>query len=213
VAKPTRWQTETKPGHSEWYVERFRRMAAEGEDLGGEARLIDAMLPPRSRVLDAGCGTGRVGAVLHERGHTVVGVDADPQLIEAAEADHPGPRWLVADLTELDLATLGEPDPFDGAVLAGNVMVFLAPGTEAEALRSVAAHVRDDGFVVTGFHVDRELALDAFDRAVTEAGLRLEHRFATWDLRAWHDDADFAVSVLRQRPPEGARRTSTATYD
>jgi hypothetical protein len=83
-------------------------------------------------------------------------------------------------------------------VLAGNVMVFLAPGTEAEALRRVAAHVVPDGFVVTGFHVNRELSLEAFDRAVAEAGLRLEHRFATWDLRAWHDEADFAVSVLRR---------------
>jgi hypothetical protein len=51
--------------------------------------------------------------------------------------------------------------------------------------------------VATGFHVDRELSLADFDAAVAEAGLRLEHRFATWDLRAWHDDADFAVTVLR----------------
>lgn len=191
--------TDTKPGHSEWYVERFRRMAAEGQDLGGEARLVDAMLPPASRVLDAGCGPGRLGAVLHERGHTVVGVDADPVLIAAAEEDHPGPRWLVADLAELDLAAMGEPEPFAGAVLAGNVMVFLAAGTEAEVLRRVAAHVVDDGFVVCGFHTNRELTLDAFDQAVADAGLRQEHRFATWDLRAWHDDADFAVSVLRKQ--------------
>jgi SAM-dependent methyltransferase len=174
-------------------------MAAEGQDLGGEARLIDAMLPPGSRVLDAGCGPGRLGAVLHERGHTVVGVDADPVLIAAAEEDHPGPRWLVADLAELDLAAMGDTEPFAGAVLAGNVMVFLAAGTEAEVLRRVAAHVVDDGFVVTGFHTNRELTLDAFGGAVTEAGLRLEHRFATWDLRAWHKEADFAVSVLRKQ--------------
>jgi SAM-dependent methyltransferase len=192
--RPTRWETDTKAGHSQWYVERFRRLASEGQDLAGEARLVDAMLPPRGRVLDAGCGPGRVGAVLHERGHTVVGVDADPVLVEAAASDHPGPRWLVADLSELDLA---DEEPFDGAVLAGNVMVFLAPGTEAEVLRRVAHHVRPDGFVVTGFHTDRELALADFDAAVTRSGLQLEHRFATWDLRAWHDEADFAVSVLR----------------
>lgn len=192
--EPTRWETDTSSGHSEWYVERFRRLAAEGQDLAGEARLIDAMLPPRARVLDAGCGPGRVGAVLHERGHTVVGVDADPVLIEAAQADHPGAHWVVADLAELDLR---DEEPFDGAVLAGNVMVFLAPGTEAQVLRRVAAHVRPEGFVVTGFHVDRELSLADFDAAVLDAGLRLEHRFATWDLRAWHDEADFAVSVLR----------------
>ena len=85
-------------------------------------------------------------------------------------------------------------------MLAGNVMVFLAPGTETEVLRRCAAHLtgcEDDGFIVTGFHTNRELPLDVFDRAVTAAGLRLEHRFATWDLRPWRADADFAVSVLR----------------
>ena len=197
MAGPTRWVTDTKPGHSQWYVERFRTMAADGADLGGEARLVDAMVPPRSRVLDAGCGTGRVGAVLDDRGHTVVGVDADPALIEAARTDHPGPRWLVADLAELDLASAGEPEPFAAAVLAGNVMIFLAPGTETEVLRRVAAHVVADGFVLIGFRSNEELTLDRFDECVIEAGLRIEHRFATWDLRAWNADADFAVTVLR----------------
>lgn len=197
MAAPTRWVTDTKPGHSEWYVERFRTMAAAGDDLAGEARLVDAMVPRRARILDAGCGPGRVGAELHARGHDVVGVDADPVLIAAAEADHPGPRWLVGDLAELDLPARGEPKPFDGAVLAGNVMVFLAPGTESDVLRRVAAHVHPDGFVVAGFHVNRELALTHFDTCVTAAGLQIEHRFATWDLRAWHEQADFAVTVLR----------------
>jgi SAM-dependent methyltransferase len=173
-------------------------MAAEGADLAGEARLLDAMLPRGARVLDAGCGPGRVGGELHSRGHTVVGVDVDPVLIAAAEEDHPGPTWLVADLASLDLPALGVAEPFDLAVLAGNVMVFLAPETEAEVLRRVAAHVVPDGAVVTGFHVHRELALGDFDAAVAAAGLRIEHRFATWDLRAWHDGADFAVTVLRR---------------
>lgn len=199
MTTPTRWQTDTKDGHSEWYVERFRTMAADGADLAGEARLIDAMVSRGSRILDAGCGPGRLGAELHDRGHTVVGVDADPVLIEAAEADHPGSRWLVANLAELDLAAAGETEPFDAAVLAGNVMVFLAPDTEAEVLRRVGAHVGPDGVIVVGFHTNRDLTLDAFDAAVDAAGLVIEHRFATWDLRAFHADADFAVTVLRHR--------------
>ena len=64
-------------------------------------------------------------------------------------------------------------------------------------LRRVATHVYADGFVITGFHINRELSLQRFDECVTVAGLRVEHRFATWDLRAWHDAADFAVTVLR----------------
>ena len=200
MGKPTRWVTETKPGHSQWYIDRFRRLAAEGADLAGEARLLDAMVPPGARILDAGCGTGRVAGALAARGHTVVGVDADPALIEAARTDHPGPRWLVADLAELDLAAQGEPEPFDAAMIAGNVMAFVAPGTEGAVLSRIAAHVRPDGLVVVGFGTDRGYPLTDFDGDAVAAGLRLEHRFATWDLRPWRDDADFAVSVLR-RPP------------
>lgn len=196
---PPRWVTDTSEGHSEWYVERFRTMAAEGDDLAGEARLIDAMVPRGSRVLDAGCGPGRVGGELHARGHNVVGVDVDPVLIAAAEEDHPGPRWIVQDLAVLDLAAHEETEPFDIAVLAGNVMAFIAPDTEAQVLSRVARHVAPDGAIVVGFHVNR-LDLGVFDRAAAEAGLFVEHRFATWDLRGWHDEADFAVSVLRHAP-------------
>jgi SAM-dependent methyltransferase len=189
-----RWFTEHDDGHSAWYIDRFRRLAAAGDDLDGEARFVDAMLTRGARVLDAGCGPGRVGAALHARGHTVVGVDVDAALIEAAEADHAGPRWLVADLASLELAE----DPFDVAVLAGNVLVFVAPGSERAVLERVAAHVRADGAVVTGFATDRDYGVADLDRDADAIGLAVEHRFATWDLRPWQSDAGWAVTVLRK---------------
>ncbi|TLP74221.1 class I SAM-dependent methyltransferase [Nesterenkonia sphaerica] len=202
--QPTRWMTETAAGHSQRYVDRFRTMAAQGEDLVGEARLVDAMLPRRARVLDAGCGTGRIAGELHQRGHTVYGVDADPVLLAAAAQDHPGPHYAVADLTELELAKMGADHPVDAALLAGNVMVFLAPGTETQVLRRIRACVRSEGFIIVGFHTNRHLSLTEFDQQVAQAGLRLEHRFATWDLRPWEAEADFAVSVLRRTGEPGA---------
>ncbi|KKB99937.1 class I SAM-dependent methyltransferase, partial [Mycobacterium nebraskense] len=117
------------PGHSHWYIERFRAMARAGDDLAGEARFVDAMAPRGARILDAGCGPGRLGGYLAAAGHHVVGVDVDPALIEAAEQDHPGPCWLVGDLAELDLPARGIAEPFDVIVSAGNVMAFLAPST------------------------------------------------------------------------------------
>lgn len=194
AAPEPRWFTEFGAGHSGQYVARFRRLAAEGADLVGEARLVDALVAPHSRILDAGCGPGRIGAELHARGHTVVGVDVDAELVAAATADHPGPQWTVADLADL---ALGAP-PFDAAVLAGNVMIFLAPGSEARVMERIAAHVRPDGVIVTGFALDREYRLSEFDRDCAAAGLVREHRFAGWDLRPWHEDADWAVTVLRR---------------
>jgi SAM-dependent methyltransferase len=198
VSEKTRWVTAHGAGHSKWYIERFRAMAEQGADLDGEARMLDAMLARGSRVLDAGCGPGRVGAGLAARGHTVVGVDADPELIEEARAEHAGSTWLLADLAELDLATQGEPEPFDAAVCAGNVMPYVAPGSEATVLARITAHLRDDAPLVVGFGLDRGYSLLDFDAHSAAAGLVLEHRFATWDLRPWQGDASFAVTVLRR---------------
>lgn len=188
-----RWFTDHDDRHSAAYVARFRTMAADGADLGGEARLVDALVGRAARILDAGCGPGRVGAELHARGHDVVGVDVDPTLIEAAVADHPGPRWEVADLASMQI----DGPPFDAAVLAGNVLVYVAPGSERRVLSRVAAHVRPDGLILAGFATGRPYGVADLDADVAALGLAFEHRFATWDLRPWRDDASWAVSVLR----------------
>lgn len=188
-----RWFTDTKEGHSSWYIERFRTMAAEGADLAGEARLIDAMVPPASRVLDAGCGPGRVAGELHRRGHRVWGVDVDPELIAAAEVDHPGPSYAVGDLSELEL----DAEPFDIAVCAGNVMVFLAAGSEQAVIARIASHVRPGGRLVFGFRRSMDYSYEAFDVDAATSGVVLEQRFGTWELDPFDADSDFAVSVLR----------------
>ena len=42
------------------YAARFERLAAQGHDVHGEADFCAALITPGARVLDAGCGTGRV---------------------------------------------------------------------------------------------------------------------------------------------------------
>ena len=185
-------QIADNPGHSRWYIQRFRDLAEQGTDLNGEARLIDAMVPRGARILDAGCGTGRVGGYLAAAGHRVVGVDLDPELIAAARADHPGPTWEVGDLAELDLG----PARFDVVVCAGNVMTFVAPGTRREILGRFRAHLGDGGRAVVGFGAGRGYEHDEFLADAAAAGLAPELLLSTWDLRPYAPGADFLVALL-----------------
>ncbi|HEY3832060.1 MAG TPA: class I SAM-dependent methyltransferase [Acidimicrobiia bacterium] len=193
-----RWleQVERNPDHSAWYIERFRSMERAGDDIVGEARLIDAMVARGSRVLDAGCGPGRTGGYLARQGHFVVGVDIDPALIAAAEEDHPEATWIVADLSEFDLSRAGITDGFDIAVCAGNVMTFVDPTTRQAVLERIAAHLRASGRLVIGFGAGRDYSFDDFFADVDQAHLRPDFLFSTWDLRPFDDASDFLVAVL-----------------
>lgn len=198
-----RWiaRIQEDPGHSNRYVERFRTMAADGFDLHGEARFVDTMVARGARILDAGCGPGRVGGHLAALGHDVVGIDLDPVLIAAAEHDHPGPRWLVGDLADLDLHSSGVEPGFDVVACAGNVMGFLDPTSRRRVLHNLRAVLRDGGRIVAGFGSGGDYPFDAFFDDVESARLDVELRLSSWDLRPFRADAEFLVAVLAPRPP------------
>ncbi len=194
----TRWETEAG---SAAYAERFARLAAAGEDLDGEARFIDALAPRGATVLDAGCGIGRTTAALTRRGHHVVGVDRDRALVDVAVARHPEARYAVHDLLTLTpaaLAAAGHPAAYDVVVLAGNVLVFVAPGTERDVLARMRDLLVSGGRAVAGFATDRDYTVAGLDRDAQAVGLVVEQRFATWHLDAWSADAGWAVTVLRR---------------
>jgi SAM-dependent methyltransferase len=201
----TRWEQAGVPRGNR-YDERFRELEAKGVDVHGEASCIEALLAAegaehgtarssggRSSVLDAGCGTGRVAIELAARGFEVVGVDLDPVMLDEARHKAPTLEWVHADLAELRLRRV-----FDAAVLAGNVMLFVGPGTEGEVLARIAEHVRPGGLVVTGFQLSGRLTLEGYDLAAQAARLELVERFATWDRQPFAD-GDYVVNVHRRR--------------
>ena len=199
MTEPSMWTrlTEENPEHSAAYIQRFKDLAAAGHDLVGEARLIDAMLPRGSRVLDAGSGTGRIAAHLAAVGHQVVGVDGDPVLIAEATREHLAAQFLAGDLAELDLPSAGIAEPFDAIVCAGNVVTFLAPSTRQEVLRRMRAHLRPGGRAVIGFGAGRGYEFDDFLGDAAATGWAPDLLLSTWDLRPFTPDSDFLVAVLR----------------
>lgn len=183
------------PDHARGYAERWRRIEASGKDIHGEARLIDAMAERGSRVLDAGCGTGRLGGYLARVGHHVTGVDLDATLIGVAREDHPDGRWEVGDLAQLDLRdSTGEQEQFDVVVCAGNVMAFLAGSERVPALTRIARHLAPAGRFVVGFGSGRGYPFGRFEADAATAGLEVQQRFSSWDLQPPSDD--FLVAVL-----------------
>src|SRR5580658_6930104 len=104
-------------------------------DMHGEAGLVASVAPEPASVLDAGCGTGRVAIELHRRGRRVVGIDLDPSMLEVARRKAPYIPWIQSDLAGPDLSV---DQPFDAVVLAGNVLIFLTPGTESDVVSNLA---------------------------------------------------------------------------
>ena len=99
--------------------------------------------------------------------------------------------YLVRDLMQLDadaLDAVGAPTAFDVVAIPGNVMVYLAPGTERAVLSRLAALTKPGGRIVAGFATDREYRVADLDADAAALGLSLEFRFATWQLDPFDDD-------------------------
>ncbi|MCO1657760.1 class I SAM-dependent methyltransferase [Pseudonocardia sp. S2-4] len=164
-------------------------MAAAGRDPHGEAAFVMAFSPVSA--LDAGCGTGRVAIELARRGVDVVGVDADPEMVDAARRKAPELPWRVADLAELDLGRR-----FDVVVLAGNVVPYVTAASRTAAIARCARHLTPGGRLVAGFALRPGWPTPAeYDRWCADAGLLPTERYATWDREALGDDPRYAVLV------------------
>lgn len=190
MTEQNRWLRERTRSGDE-YDATYDRRAAAGDNVHGEADFIERFRP-RS-VLDAGCGTGRVGRELARRGCDVVGVDIDDEMLGTARRKGEGAEWVLADLAEVDLGRR-----FDAIVMAGNVMIFLAPGTEAAVVANLARHLEPGGVLIAGFQLQPgRLGIDDYDSHCSAAGLELAERWATWDREPWAAGGGYAVSVHR----------------
>jgi SAM-dependent methyltransferase len=199
---PTRWATLTGGTSGEDYAGRFAALAASGADVHGEASFCASLVAPPARVLDAGCGTGRVAARLSELGYDCTGVDVDPSMLAVARREHPDLTWALADLAVLEPTDPAMGGRFDLVVVAGNVVPLLAEGALARTVAALAGLLAPGGLLVAGFGIDQRhlppgcpvTPLSAYDEACDAARLGLVGRSASWD-GAPFDDGGYAVSV------------------
>jgi SAM-dependent methyltransferase len=187
----------------EEYAARFAAREAAGQDMHGEARFCAGLLAPGARVLDAGCGTGRVAIRLDELGFACVGVDVDASMLAVARRTAPQVPWHHADLASLSSADLDGARDFDLVVMAGNVVPLLAEGTLGRAVRALGDLLRPGGLLVAGFGLDAAhlpprcpvTSLAEYDEACAAAGLGLRERWSTWDGDPFEPGDGYAVSA------------------
>lgn len=155
----------------------FRRIVAEAGVRAGD------------RVLDVGCGPGRLTALAAEAAApdgTAVGVDVSPAMVDRARARHGGPRcaFHVGHAEALD-----QPDDSYDVVLSSLLIHHLPPGLQAAAVTEIRRVLRPGGrLVVADFHppttriarhlvgvaagpVMRDNPVDRLAPMITEAGL------------------------------------------
>ena len=114
-------------------------------------------------------------------------------MLEAARKKAPTLEWFEADLQNFSLGR-----SFDIAILAGNVMIFVLPGSEERVVHQIAHHLRKGGLFVSGFSLDADgFDLDQYDQIMKRLGLMAAGRWSTWERDPFTGD-NYAVSAHRK---------------
>jgi SAM-dependent methyltransferase len=184
------------------YARRFADLAAAGNDTHGEATLCSTRFLPGSRVLDAGCGTGRVAVRLAELGYVCVGIDVDASMLAVAREASTDVTWRQLDLADVDQLE----GSFDLVVAAGNVIPLLRRGTGDHVVARLAGCLRAGGELVAGFGLDAAhlpgdtapVGVSDYDAWCAAAGLTSVARFSTWSQEPYRARPGYAVSIHRR---------------
>jgi len=137
-------------------------------------------------VADVGCGPGHVTAHLHGLGVDAFGIDLSPGMIEVARSDHPGLRFEVGSMTDLDLPA---------ASVSGLIAWWSLIHISDDAIPAVLGHfhrvLRPGGPLQVGFHVGDRSQAKAEGRGdpMTVHG----HRRRPERVAEWLRDAEFTV--------------------
>jgi SAM-dependent methyltransferase len=175
---------------------------------------LELLPPPGRRTLDLGCGEGRLSRDLKRLGHSVVGVDLSPRMVDAAREADPEIEVHVADASELPFTaasfdcvvafmSLQDVDPFERAI--EEAARVLEPGGRfcvaiVHPLNSAGGFDGDAAgspFVISGSYLDPSHYVDRFARD----GLELELFSAHRPLQAYTEaltGAGFLIERLRE---------------
>ncbi|MFF4274465.1 class I SAM-dependent methyltransferase [Streptomyces sp. NPDC001536] len=148
-------------------------------------------LPPGARTLDVGSGTGRpTAAALVAAGHSVLGVDVSPVMVELAARQVPEAEFRCADIRDLAL----DADAFDGVCVFFSLLQMTRT-QQSTLMRRLALALRPGGHLVLA-----TVPADVADVEVVFLGRRVRATsFAEDDVVAMVEAA--GLNVLSRHDP------------
>jgi SAM-dependent methyltransferase len=203
-----------------WSEPRFAFMYDELYPAEARVRFFVELAHGRSlRILDIGCGTGRVACELARRGHDVLGVDPGPVMLKVAR-HRPGAErvgWIEASAGDLSLATR-----FDLAIMTGHVFQVFSDDDEASlVLRNIRRHLLPGGRISfetrnptariwEGWRPEKPRRVESADLGVVESYRvvrSVEGEFVTYEhhLR-FGDEKQVNMNTIRFTPHETLAR-------
>jgi SAM-dependent methyltransferase len=187
------WLTDTRISYdtvAESYTDFTRGALAKLPLLRGVLALFaEAAREVGGPVADVGCGPGLVTAHLRGLGLDAFGVDLSPRMVEIARRDHPGVRFEVGTMTDLDLA-----DGSVGGVLAFYSVIHVPDEEVPTAFAQFRRVLRPGGVVMLGFHVGDRDHLKTEGYGGHPMSLHV-HRRPVERVAGWLRDAGFAVEA------------------
>ncbi|MFI9786420.1 class I SAM-dependent DNA methyltransferase [Kitasatospora sp. NPDC051984] len=147
-------------------------------------------------VADVGCGPGHVTAHLHELSLDAFGIDLSPGMIEVARRDHPGLRFEVGTMTDLELA--------DGSVaglLAFWSLIHVPDEVVPAVLDQFRRVLRPGGPLLIGFHVGTGSRLKTQGYGGHPMRVHV-HRRSPDRVAAWLREAGFTVEAQLLTDPD-----------
>jgi SAM-dependent methyltransferase len=201
-----------RPGHDSYW--QFHRDA-----------FLAALPKAPARVVDVGCGEGRLPRDLRRLGYSVIGVDGSATLVEHARAADPGGDYRVADAAALPLAdasadlvtafmSFQDVDDLDAALR--EAFRILVPGGHLRtaivhpinSAGRAESHDTDAPFVIPGSYFEERRYTDTIERdglAMTFASM---HRSLEWVCRAILSTGlliDHVAEIPDSTAPPGSR--------
>ena len=148
-------------------------------------------------VADVGCGPGYVTGHLHDAGVDVFGIDLSAEMIAIARRDHPGLRFEVGTMTDLDLA-----DDSLAGIIAFWSVIHVPDHVMPRVIEQFRRVLRRQGLLLVGFHVGDETRHTSEGYTGQPINVDTHHR-RPCKVADWLRDAGFTIEAeLVMRPDE-----------